>query len=142
MAVRWNFGRMMFALALMVPVAACGFHPAYEQSGRRTAGSAALAQIDVGLIAERQGQLLREELQRRFEGSGGEAHKVYLLVTNMAVRNEGVGIEFGISAASRIRMTATANWRLIRVDGDQATVCQNQQLIFSQKSCLSTPRLI
>jgi hypothetical protein len=92
------------------------------QPGLAGGGSAALSAIEVGRIPERQGQLLRDELQRRFEGGGGDGRKIYLLEASMSVRADDVGIEFGTTSPSRFRMTGVANWRLVRSDGDQDTV--------------------
>jgi LPS-assembly lipoprotein len=116
-----------FALPILALVAGCGFHPAFQQSNLGHGGSDALAQIEVGLIPDRPGQLLRQELQRRLEGSGGSIHKSYLLATSLAMRNDFVGIEFGSNSSSRIRVVGTATWKLIRIDGQQETVASGWQ---------------
>jgi LPS-assembly lipoprotein len=96
-------------------LAGCGWHPMYgatdSSSPRRT-----LARIDVALIPERSGQLLREALQAEFEGSGQDAAPEYRLVTQYSVSQEGLGIETD-SAITRYRMIGTATYVLSAVDG-------------------------
>ena len=112
----------LFALPLLLGLLGCGFHPAY-QAQRPTAGGANMfAEIEIGPIYERAGQLLRQELQRRLEGSGGSVHKSYVLNTNLAMHDEGVAIEFGSSAASRLRVVGVATWSLVGLGGNQSVV--------------------
>ncbi|WP_198372359.1 LPS assembly lipoprotein LptE [Roseomonas rosulenta] len=89
-------------------LAGCGFRPLY---GPREAGSATagLETIRVGLIPERNGQLLRRQLEQRL-GQGGAQMRYDLRV----------GLAYGIDlqgfardgTPSRVRITATANWFL------------------------------
>lgn len=100
--------------ALAAPaLAGCGFHPLYLPASGNTPGPAAagLAQIYVPVIAERSGQLLRQALQRRTEGSGSGAAKTYELVAAPALSGEGIAIQRDTST-TRIRLTGTATWSL------------------------------
>ncbi|BDG75136.1 LPS assembly lipoprotein LptE [Roseomonas fluvialis] len=86
----------------------CGFRPLY---GPRPEGSATqgLETIRVGLIPERNGQLLRRQLELRL-GTGGAQMRYDLRV----------GLAYGIElqgfardgTPSRVRITATASWFL------------------------------
>jgi len=110
----------------MVAVAAaltgCGFRPVFQQGGAAGSASAELAQIKVALIPERTGQLLREELQRRFQGAGGVTRVAYELSTSLTLADDDVGIEFGSTAPSRVRVTGMAQWTLRRLDEQGSTV--------------------
>lgn len=93
---RW-IGRGVAAVALAVPLlaglAACGFEPLY---GRRADGSGLsdrLAAVEIGLIADRSGQILRNHLLDQFQPRGrtGPAHfalevKLYEPREELAVR--------------------------------------------------------
>jgi LPS-assembly lipoprotein len=94
-------------LGLLV-LGGCGFRPMY---GERETGSVTqgLQTIRVGLIPERNGQLLRRNLEQRL-GTGGAQMRYDLRV----------GLSYGIDlqgftrdgTPTRVRMTATANWFL------------------------------
>ena len=97
--------RALFGLLLL---GGCGFRPMY---GERAGGSVArgLETIRVGLIPERNGQLLRRNLEQRL--GAGSAQMRYDL---------RVGLAYGIDlqgfardgTPSRVRITATASWFL------------------------------
>jgi LPS-assembly lipoprotein len=109
---------------LALPVlAACGFHPVYgpAASGGDSPAAAALAKIQVGLIPDRSGQILRLALQERFERAGmAEAHQ-YDLSVSFAVASSALAIEPD-SVATWIRLVGTANYRLTSQDPSRATL--------------------
>ena len=96
--------------------AGCGFQPVYMPTAAGRAGVAAreLAAVDVGLIPERPGQLLRQALQERLASDGGQPH-LYDLKVTFWIAGEAVGIQPDTSA-SRIRLLGTANWTLTARD--------------------------
>lgn len=103
---------LLGAGALGGSVAGCGFHPLYlPEGGRNGPVAAALAAVYVPVMAERSGQLLRQALQRRIEGSGTGIAKRYELIANLSIATEGVAIQRD-SSTTRIRLTATAPWSL------------------------------
>jgi LPS-assembly lipoprotein len=74
-----------------------------------------LAAIQVDLIPDRPGQVLRQALQDRFERDGsGEAH-LYDLSVGFSVSGEGIAIQQD-SSVTRIRMIGSANWTLVAQD--------------------------
>jgi LPS-assembly lipoprotein len=119
-------GRRIFCglsvLTLSGALAGCGFHPVFQQGGQAPGTSEALSQIEVALIPERSGQLLREELQKRFDGAGGPARKFYELTTSLSLSDDAVAIYFGTSSPSRIRVTAIAHWSLLALGGEPRTI--------------------
>ncbi len=104
--------RKTFHSIIVLALAGCGFHPLYgpARPGHQAA-SAELAKIQVALIPDRAGQLLRQDLQQRFEGAGTAAAKRYVLQTSFAVAQEGVAI-LPDNSSSRARYTATATYNL------------------------------
>lgn len=105
----------MPALAL----AGCGFRPMYGP--QPDAAVAGLETVSVGLIVERNGQLLRRNLEQRL-GRGGAPARYDLRV----------GLAYGIEVQgfardgtpSRVRITATANWFLYTVGTAPRLVAQ------------------
>ncbi|MGI4951210.1 MAG: LPS assembly lipoprotein LptE [Janthinobacterium lividum] len=107
--------RLLFGGGLAA-LSGCGFRPLYlPEGGRGSPASEALAAIYVPVMPERSGQLLRQALQRRFEGSGTGIAKKYELVANLSMSAEGIAIQRDTST-TRIRLTASAPWSLRKLD--------------------------
>ena len=119
-----GIGRRGFLPILATPVlAACGFRPVYGPgaSGPDSPAATALAKISVGLIPERTGQVLRLALQERFERAGIAAAHEYDLSVNFAVIDDTLAIQQD-TTATWIRVTGTANYRLVSQDPSRATL--------------------
>ena len=99
--------RAILALPALA-LAGCGFRPMYgpRPNGAATAG---LETVSVGLITERNGQLLRRHLEQRLGRAGTPAR--YDLRVGLAYGIEVQGFERD-GTPSRVRITATANWFL------------------------------
>jgi LPS-assembly lipoprotein len=113
----------LLAAAIAPLLAGCGFRPVYRPAsdGNSSPAALALAEISVGLIPERSGQLLRLALQERFERAGvGAAHR-YDLAVKFVVSSEQVSIEQDSNATWQ-RMVGTANYTLISQDPGRATL--------------------
>jgi LPS-assembly lipoprotein len=95
------------ALLLLPVLAGCGFRPLHAP--RDPGAARGLEGIRVGLIPERNGQLMRRQLEQRL-GQGGARMRYDL----------SVGLAYGVElqgfaqdgTPSRVRITATANWFL------------------------------
>ena len=67
----WSLG-----LPALLALPGCGFHPLYASNGSEPGpAKEGLGQISVGLIPERAGQILRQELQARFDHGDAPAVK-------------------------------------------------------------------
>jgi LPS-assembly lipoprotein len=104
-------------LAMALTVSGCGFQPVYmpTASGRAGAAERDLAAIQVALIPERPGQLLRQALQSRLEGSGAGVQRRYDLTVAFGITGEGIAIQPD-STVTRIREIGSANWTLVAQD--------------------------
>ena len=109
--------RQMLRLSASVSLSGCGFQPVYMPTASGRAGPAArdLAAIEVNLIPDRPGQLLRQALQARFEGAGGPGPRRYDLSVAFSVAGEGIAVQPD-TIATRIREIGTANWTLLAQD--------------------------
>lgn len=120
-------------------LAGCGFEPVYMPSAGNTSGVAQreLAAIDVAIIPDRPGQLLRQALQEKLGGADPSAPQ-YTLNVNYWIAGEGIGIQPD-NTATYIRMFGNANWSLVARDpartqitsgysrvGDSVNIFQNQ----------------
>ncbi len=117
-------GRRAFGGALMATMlASCGFRPVYGPSKAGGPGPAQteLAAVNVALIPERAGQLLRQALQERFERAGIAAAPRYDLVVAYGVAAEAIAIQPDTSS-SRTRVTGTATWKLLAQDAQRTTL--------------------
>jgi LPS-assembly lipoprotein len=109
--------RRMLALAAGATLSGCGFQPVYMPTASGKAGVAQreLAAIQVDIIPDRPGQLLRQALQDRLEmGSSGIARR-YELSVAFGISGEGIAIEQN-TTVTRLRMIGTATWNLIAQD--------------------------
>lgn len=98
-------------VAILSGLSGCGFAPLYApQAGG--APRADLAKVFVAVIPDRPGQLLRQALQVRLEGTGGSPERLYTLTVTYGVSGEYIGINPDTSA-SFARFKATANWSLL-----------------------------
>jgi LPS-assembly lipoprotein len=104
--------RLLLAPALL-PLTGCGFHPVYMPTASGMAGPAAreLAQVDVALIPERSGQLLRQALQERFADDGGTPLQ-YDLRATFSISGDAIDIQTD-SISTRVRMTGSATFVLL-----------------------------
>lgn len=98
----------------------CGFQPVYGPGGERRADPTtglepalldAMASVRVGLIPERNGQLLRRELQRQLEDRRPGSQARYDLAVSYAANTEILGYRRD-GTITRVRLVATANWIL------------------------------
>jgi LPS-assembly lipoprotein len=107
----------MLALTAGVTLSGCGFQPVYMPTASGKAGVAQreLAAIQVDIIPDRPGQLLRQALQDRLEmGSSGVARR-YELSVAFGISGEGIAIEQN-TTVTRLRMIGTATWNLVAQD--------------------------
>lgn len=109
--------RALLILAAASGLGGCGFHPAYAptESGALGPAQAQLAAIDVPVLPDRQGQLMRQALQARLYGPGIAEAKQYRLVVDFSVSTEGIAIQPDNSTA-RMRMIGIGRWTLYALD--------------------------
>ncbi len=106
--------RRVLITGLAAGLGGCGFAPLY---GRHGVGALRpeLASIYVTVMAERQGQLLRQALQQRLAGSDEAGVKQYELSGGLTISAEAIGIQQDTSS-TRTRFNASSNWTLRKVD--------------------------
>jgi LPS-assembly lipoprotein len=74
-----------------------------------------LASIYVTVTSERNGQLMRQALQRRLDGPGLGIAKKYDLIANPGISQEGIGIQRD-NTTSRYRINGQVTWYLRKLD--------------------------
>ena len=107
-------GRRALLLGLAAgATSGCGFHPLYRGTVSGAAGAAQreLAGVSIDVIPDRPGQLLRQALQDRFQGSAGEAAARYALHVDYSIAGEGLGIQFD-NSVTRVRYIGRASYAL------------------------------
>jgi LPS-assembly lipoprotein len=98
-----------FAAAALT--AGCGFHPIYARGG---AARGALPAIYVNLLVNRGGQMLRQALQQRLEGTDDAVAKRFTLTVAYGEAVQIVNVQQD-NSVSRIRNVGTATWSLFPV---------------------------
>lgn len=101
----------------------CGFQPVYMRTASGRAGPAQreLAAINVNLIPDRPGQLLRQDLQERLAADADGTEHRYDLAVTFSVSGEGIGVQPD-NTATRLRLIGTAHWTLKARDPAQTQV--------------------
>jgi LPS-assembly lipoprotein len=115
--------RRLLAVSSLVALAGCGFQPIYApgKDGAMGIAQTGLSQIDVGLIPERTGQMLREQLQDRFERGHPNPTKLYDLTVGFGITGDLNAVQRD-NNATRLRFTGTATWNLISRDAQRRTL--------------------
>ena len=105
----------------------CGFQPVYMPTASNKAGPAQreMAAVNVPVIPERPGQLLRQALQRELRSDSG-VPPAYDLRVVFAISGEGISIQNN-NIATRIRMIGTASWRAGRTQPAADAADQRQR---------------
>ncbi|HTR15705.1 MAG TPA: LPS assembly lipoprotein LptE [Acetobacteraceae bacterium] len=105
---------------LTLCLAGCGFHPLYAPAGG-TPADASLSRVYVDVIGDRSGQLLRQALQARLDGSGSASAKTFELAVSYSISQEGISITQD-NSVTRLRSVGRANWVLKTVTAPPRTV--------------------
>ncbi|HET8995589.1 MAG TPA: LPS assembly lipoprotein LptE [Acetobacteraceae bacterium] len=104
-------------------LAGCGFHPVYMPTASGGPGPAErdMAAIQVGLIPDRPGQLLRQALQQRLGSDSGAEAPRYKLAVSYAIEGQGVAVAPD-STPTFTRLIGRAHWSLTSVVPPHAPV--------------------
>jgi len=86
--------RKYFLLSALLLLTACGFHPIYgARSDDGTPVAEQLNQVAIENIAERRGQILRNELIDKMYGKGRPDHPLYHLVVRLRAAEENIAVQ-------------------------------------------------
>ncbi len=106
-----GLGRRATFLGLGSVLGGCGFRPVYgPRSDQPSGAQSQLATIRIAPTSDRGGQLLRQELQARFD-HGEALAKRYELVVAFGLTADVIGIQTDTSA-TRLRYVGSASWSL------------------------------
>lgn len=106
-----RLSRLLALSAMLLGLAGCGFQPLY---GERSAGAGSVTQaelsaVQIDLIANREGQMLRNELLDRFQPAGAAAKPRYALAVGLSVQRVGLGIRTD-ETATRANLVMVADY--------------------------------
>lgn len=122
--------RRLALLGSIVLLSGCGFRPLYAPDAMGGAGPATqgLAAVYVPVIPERSGQLLRQALQQRLDGTGSGTAKRFELVATFIVLPESVGIQQD-NSATRSRLIGSGQWLLRDLSPERTVVAQGSSRV-------------
>lgn len=110
--------RRLLLLGAASGLSGCGFHPVYGPLAKGGTIRPEMAAIYVAIFPERTGQLLRQALQQRFEGTGEGVAKIYELSGGFSIAAEAIGIQQD-SSSNRVRLDSRSSWQLRKLDPKQ-----------------------
>jgi LPS-assembly lipoprotein len=125
--MRPRLGRRALLAGLGPALAGCGFAPLYAptRAGNRGPVSDELAAVSVDVIPDRPGQLMRQALQQRLEGSGTGIARRYALQVNFGVAGDGIAVQPD-SSITRLRLVGRAEWSLHAQDLDRTLLTNDR----------------
>jgi LPS-assembly lipoprotein len=131
--------RSLLALATGTALSGCGFQPVYMPTASGSPGVAQreLAAIDVAIIPDRAGQLLRQALQDRLEKGASGVERRYNLSVGFWVGAEGIAVETG-DVTTRLRGTGNAVWTLTAEDPARTVLTRGQAQSLDALNILDT----
>ncbi len=121
--------RLGLALAAALLLAACGFRPLYATGGVADA-SKELSQVEIGVIPDRSGQILRNYLIQGINSNGRPTDPVYRLNVDLRERQEDLGID-KTDNAQRTNLVITARFSLRTAADDQEVLNRRVGIIAS-----------
>lgn len=77
---------------ILLALAGCGFHPLYGEKADRAVPREELAAVQIDLIRDREGQMLRNQLLDRFQPTGAAPKPLYRLSVGLSTRRVGLAI--------------------------------------------------
>ncbi len=115
----------------LMGLAGCGFRPLYGEHGSLASNSpvsSELAAVEVAVITDRRGQLLRRALRQRL-WAGGQASPRYTLNTSLQIGSEPEGYRSD-GLPTRVRYTVSADWWLVTRDAQPQLVTKGLERAF------------
>jgi LPS-assembly lipoprotein len=103
----------VFALALCLLIAACGFQPLYRNTNTLTGGSTSLQRVWIQTIPNESGVRLRNALVDRFYHNGSPQNPDYTLEVNLIEHQRGIVIERD-DTTTRSQIVVSAQYTLRR----------------------------
>ena len=107
-----------FAGAALMFVAGCGFQPIHGE--RSAASSAGLANFDIALIADRTGQMMRNELLQQMQHRGAAASPRFVLgvkltesLTDLAIRKDNVATRANLKLIAQFSVVSRSGGSLL-----------------------------
>ena len=122
LSARRSFLRRLALSGFALSLEGCGFQPVYmpTASGKPGPAQRELASVNVPVIPERPGQLLRQALQEHFGDDSGTP-SAYDLQVSYQITGEGIAVESS-TLATRIRLRGSAAWTLVTHDAQRKTL--------------------
>ena len=121
---------------LFLLLAACGFQPLYGERGGRDQALVEMASIAVGPIADRLGQIVRNELRDRLTPRGVPISPLYRLAVFVNTRREAVAFNDDESV-TRFNFTLNARYVLTEVASGQVIVSGSTRSVAAYNVVLS-----
>lgn len=139
MASRRLILRGLAAAGLASLTAACGYRPLYGGGSRGGAVTAELAKVFVPPIAERWGQIMRNEMEHSIAAAGRNQPKIYTLDVALTRDSSRIGI-LKDATATRATIQLRANFRLVQGDKvllqDRMTALAGYDILDNQYSTI------
>lgn len=104
-----KLSRLLAIPAVLIGLAGCGFQPLYGERRPAAVSPSELSSVQVDLIADREGQMLRNELLDLFQPAGASSKARYGLAVGLSIQRAGLGIRID-ETATRANLIMVADF--------------------------------
>jgi len=110
---RRQFSLWALSGTILAGVSGCGFSPVYQSASSETSNAVLLelSKVDIRIIPDREGQMLRNFLFDRMHPRGQAEKTMYVLTTDLAVSTRDLGVQLDETTA-RSRVDVSVNYTL------------------------------
>jgi LPS-assembly lipoprotein len=126
----WSKIARLALIAAPLMVAACGFRPLYGTRGASSVSAAELAAIQIDPIANREGQLVRNNLLDKLQPQGPAAKPLYRLAVSLTILRENLGVRID-ETATRANLTMAAGYSLVDLASGERIMSGNSRTVSS-----------
>ncbi|MFN4283643.1 MAG: LPS assembly lipoprotein LptE [Alphaproteobacteria bacterium] len=117
-------------LAAGLALAGCGFRPLYGERSAASVSAPELAAIQIDLIPNREGQLVRNALLDKMQPRGPAARPLYRLTVGISIGRESFGLRTD-DTATRSSMTMSASYILTDLASGKPLLNANSRAVSS-----------
>jgi LPS-assembly lipoprotein len=116
--------------ATLFGAAGCGFHPLYGQWSSAAISTPELAAVDIDLIPNREGQLVRNSLLDKMQPQGPAPRALYKLTIGLSLQRDSFGIRTD-QTATRGSLTMVAGYTITDLASGKAILTSSSRSVSS-----------
>lgn len=126
----WSKTAAAAVLVAALATSACGFRPLYGDRSAASISAPELAAIQIDIIPNREGQLVRNSLLDKMQPRGAAAKPLYRLSVGIGTARESLGVRTD-DTATRGSLTMSASYKLTELTSNKPLMTGNSRAVSS-----------